>query len=167
MHYLDHLLECPIGPSLKVLQLRRLFDWTNMAAALPQFFGAARHPCFEVSVLAYVHRFVLRFYDAIPTPPPPRLYISLLHRLYCARSLPTNSLWASTSNDVSDSLKLPAHLMLGERSLTSQPSTLMTSISTQTHMFAFINSESWCKLWSRTERLLKEFVTWYNKFLSW
>ena len=49
MHYLDHLLECPIGPSLKVLQLRRLFDWTNMAAALPQFFGAARHPCFEVS----------------------------------------------------------------------------------------------------------------------
>ena len=37
MHYLDHLLECPIGPSLKVLQLRRLFDWTNMAAALPQF----------------------------------------------------------------------------------------------------------------------------------
>ena len=49
MHYLDHLLECLIGPSLKVLQLRRLFDWTNMAAALPQFFGAARHPCFEVS----------------------------------------------------------------------------------------------------------------------
>ena len=34
MHYLDHLLECPIGPSLKVLQLRRLFDWTNMVAAL-------------------------------------------------------------------------------------------------------------------------------------
>ena len=30
--------------------LRRLFDWTNMAAALHQFFGAARHPCFEVSV---------------------------------------------------------------------------------------------------------------------
>ena len=52
MHYLDHLLECPIGPSLKVLQLRRLFDWTNMAAALPQFFGAARHPCFEVSGLS-------------------------------------------------------------------------------------------------------------------
>ena len=26
-----------------------VFDWTNMAAALPQFFGAARHPCFEVS----------------------------------------------------------------------------------------------------------------------
>ena len=50
MHYLDHILECPIGPSLKVVQLRRLFDWTNMAAALPQFFGAARHPCFEVSV---------------------------------------------------------------------------------------------------------------------
>ena len=50
MHYLDHLLECLIGPSLKVLQLRRLFDWTNMAAALHQFFGAARHPCFEVSV---------------------------------------------------------------------------------------------------------------------
>ena len=49
MHYLDHILECPIGPSLKVVQLRRLFDWTNMAAALPQFFGAARHPCFEVS----------------------------------------------------------------------------------------------------------------------
>ena len=46
MHYLDHILECPIGPSLKVVQLRRLFDWTNMAAALPQFFGAARHPCF-------------------------------------------------------------------------------------------------------------------------
>ena len=62
MHYLDHLLECPIGPSLKVLQLRRLFDWTNMAAALPQFFGAARHPCFEVSganqefVLGTVHK---------------------------------------------------------------------------------------------------------------
>ena len=49
MHYLDHILECPIGPSLKVVQLRRLFDWTNMAAALHQFFGAARHPCFEVS----------------------------------------------------------------------------------------------------------------------
>ena len=49
MHYLDHLLKCPIEPSLKVLQLRRLFDWTNMAAALPQFFGAPRHPCFEVS----------------------------------------------------------------------------------------------------------------------
>ena len=45
----DHILECPIGPSLKVVQLRRLFDWTNMAAALPQFFGAASHPCFEVS----------------------------------------------------------------------------------------------------------------------
>ena len=49
MHYLDHLLESPIGPSLKVLQLRRLFDWTNMAAALPQFSGAASHPCIEVS----------------------------------------------------------------------------------------------------------------------
>ena len=49
MHYLDHILECPIGPSLKVVQLRRLFDWINMAAALHQFFGAARHPCFEVS----------------------------------------------------------------------------------------------------------------------
>ena len=49
MHHLDHILECPIGPSLKVVQLRRLFDWTNMAAALLQFFGAARHPCFEVS----------------------------------------------------------------------------------------------------------------------
>ena len=49
MHYLDHILECPIGPSLKVVQLRRLFDWTNMAAALPQFFGAVRHPCIEVS----------------------------------------------------------------------------------------------------------------------
>ena len=49
MHFLDHLLECPIGLSLKVVQLRRLFDWTNMAAALPQFFGAARHPCVEVS----------------------------------------------------------------------------------------------------------------------
>ena len=34
MHYLDHLLECPIGPSLKVLQLRRLFDWTNMPLCL-------------------------------------------------------------------------------------------------------------------------------------
>ena len=44
---------------------------------------------------------------------------SLLHRLYCARSLPTNSLWATTWNDVSDSLKLPAHLMLGESALTS------------------------------------------------
>ena len=41
-----HLLECPI--SLKVVQLRRLFDWTNMAAALLQFFGAARHPCIDV-----------------------------------------------------------------------------------------------------------------------
>ena len=51
MHYLDHILEYPIGPSLKVVQLRRLFDWTNMAAALPQFFGAARHPCFEVIAL--------------------------------------------------------------------------------------------------------------------
>ena len=49
MHYLDQILECPIGPSLKVVQLQRLFDWTNMAAALPQFFGAARHPCIEVS----------------------------------------------------------------------------------------------------------------------
>ena len=49
MQYLDHILECPIGPSLKVVQLRRLFDWINMAAALPQFFGAASHPCFEVS----------------------------------------------------------------------------------------------------------------------
>ena len=49
MHYLHHILECPIGPSLKEVQLRRLFDWTNMAAALPQFLGAARHPCFEVS----------------------------------------------------------------------------------------------------------------------
>ena len=48
MHYLDHILEYPIGPSLKVVQLRVLFDWTNMAAALPQFFGAARHPWFEV-----------------------------------------------------------------------------------------------------------------------
>ena len=48
MDYLDHLLEYPIGPSLKVVQSRRLFDWTNMAAALPQFFGAARHPCVEV-----------------------------------------------------------------------------------------------------------------------
>ena len=37
MHYLDHILECPIWPSLKVVQLRRLFDWTNMATALPQF----------------------------------------------------------------------------------------------------------------------------------
>ena len=53
MHYLGHLLECGIGPSLKVVQLRRLFDWTNMAAALPQFFDAARHPCVEVSVLPY------------------------------------------------------------------------------------------------------------------
>ena len=52
MYYLDHLLECPIGPSLKVVQLRRLFDWTNMAAALPQFFGAARYPCIEVSDIA-------------------------------------------------------------------------------------------------------------------
>ena len=25
------------------------FDWTNMAAALPQFFGAARHPYVEIS----------------------------------------------------------------------------------------------------------------------
>ena len=61
MHYLDHLLECPIGPSLKVLQLRRLFDWTNMAAALPQFFGAACHPCFEVSdrvALSVGHRLI-------------------------------------------------------------------------------------------------------------
>ena len=49
MHCLDHILECPIGTSLKVVQLIRLFDWTNMAAALPQFFGAARHPCIEVS----------------------------------------------------------------------------------------------------------------------
>ena len=49
---MDHILECPIGPSLKVVQLRRLFDWTNMAAALPHFFGAARHPCFEVSATA-------------------------------------------------------------------------------------------------------------------
>ena len=48
MHYLDHLLECPIGPSLKVVQLRWLFDWTNIAAALPQFFGAARQPYVEV-----------------------------------------------------------------------------------------------------------------------
>ena len=39
----------PIGPSLKVVQLRRLFDWSNIVAALPQFFGAARHPCIEVS----------------------------------------------------------------------------------------------------------------------
>ena len=31
-----------------VVQLRRLFDWTNMAAALPQFFGAARQQCVEV-----------------------------------------------------------------------------------------------------------------------
>ena len=46
-------------------------------------------------------------------------WLSLLHRLYCARSLPTNSLWATTWNDVSDSLKLPAHLMLGESALTS------------------------------------------------
>ena len=53
MHYLDHILECPIGPSLKVVQLRQLFDWTNMAAALPQFFGAARHPCFEVSGISH------------------------------------------------------------------------------------------------------------------
>ena len=37
MHYLDHILECPIGPSLKIVQLRRLFDWTNMAAALLHF----------------------------------------------------------------------------------------------------------------------------------
>ena len=49
MHYLDHLFKCPIVPSLKVVQLPRLLDWTNMAAALPQFFGAARHPCIEVS----------------------------------------------------------------------------------------------------------------------
>ena len=49
------------GPSLKVVQLRRLFDWTNMASALPQFFGAARHPCFEVSDIkaAYFDRVVL------------------------------------------------------------------------------------------------------------
>ena len=38
------------GPSSKVVQFRRLFDWTNMAAALPQFFGATRYPCIEVSV---------------------------------------------------------------------------------------------------------------------
>ena len=64
MHYLDHILECPIGPSLKIVQLRRLFDWTNMAAALPQFFGAARHSCFEVSgyhpqslILRLTHQF--------------------------------------------------------------------------------------------------------------
>ena len=31
-----------------VVQLWRLFDWTNMAAALPQFFGAARQQCVEV-----------------------------------------------------------------------------------------------------------------------
>ena len=58
MHYLDHILECPIGPSLKVVQLRRLFDWTNMAVALPQFFGAASHPCFEVSVQNVILIFV-------------------------------------------------------------------------------------------------------------
>ena len=52
MHYLDHILECPKGPSFKVVQLRRFFDWINMAAALPQFFGAARHPCFEVSEMS-------------------------------------------------------------------------------------------------------------------
>ena len=50
MHYLDHLLQCPIRPSLKVVQLRRLFDWTNVAAALPQFFGAACHHCSRGSV---------------------------------------------------------------------------------------------------------------------
>ena len=44
---MDHLLECPIGPSLKLVQLRRLFDWAN--TALHQFFGAIRHPCVEVS----------------------------------------------------------------------------------------------------------------------
>ena len=78
MHYLDHLLEYPIGPSLKVVQLRRLFDWTNMAAALPQFFGAARYPCIEVSDWH-------------------SCFWSLLHRLYCALSLPTNICRKGTS----------------------------------------------------------------------
>ena len=56
MHYLDHLLEGAIGSSLKVVQLRRLFDWTNMAAALPKFFGAARHQYIEVSGQHFVKK---------------------------------------------------------------------------------------------------------------
>ena len=49
MHYLHHLLECSIGPSSKVVNLRRIFDWANMAATLHPFLGAARHPYIEVS----------------------------------------------------------------------------------------------------------------------
>ena len=51
MYYLDHLLECPKEPSLKVLHIYDGFltGPICMAASLPQFFGAARHPCIEVS----------------------------------------------------------------------------------------------------------------------
>ena len=52
MHFSNHLLKFPIEPSLKVVHLRRegFFDWSNMAAALHQFFGTACHTCVEVSV---------------------------------------------------------------------------------------------------------------------
>ena len=49
MHYVDHLLECPIGPSLKVGQLRRFFTGPIWRPLYLNFFGAARHPCVEVS----------------------------------------------------------------------------------------------------------------------
>ena len=51
MHYLDNLLECPVGSPLKETQLRRLLDSGNMAAALHQFFGAAYHLRVEVTAI--------------------------------------------------------------------------------------------------------------------
>ena len=62
MHYLDHLLECPVGPSFKVVQLRRLFDWTNMAAALPQFLALpamCRGQWIDVSVGSFMLRLLM------------------------------------------------------------------------------------------------------------
>ena len=47
--FFSHHAKFPLGHLLKALQLRRLFDWTNMAADLHQFFGVTRHPCIEVS----------------------------------------------------------------------------------------------------------------------
>ena len=96
MHYLDHILECPIGPSLKVVQLRRLFDWTNMAAALLQFFGAARHPCFEVSGGNERSGIggVRNYRNSCANQN--RVHFVIFPRLYVRRGLETTTVWCET-----------------------------------------------------------------------
>ena len=56
MHFLDHVLECPIWQPLKTVQLRQLFAILKMAAELRNFYSAARHPCVEVSDLYTLER---------------------------------------------------------------------------------------------------------------